>query len=214
MTKPNGATIRDLRRRKGMTLEHLARRAGISEKTLRSLEKDNTNTPHPETIASIAKALSVEPESLFPSSSSVKDEKVDISPIIGSLVQVSSIPSEYISPLAYLVLRDDQQRSLSRYQIYNEQVTIGRSANNTIKLSNALVSENHAVISVIGTRLRIRDLGSTNGTCVNGNPVSGRVDIKYGDIISIGPYTLELYTSDAESSRFPIHETGVIPKKW
>ncbi len=65
MAKPNGQLIRELRRRKGLTVIQLARRAGVAERTLRKLERDETEIPYPGTIASIAGALNTSPEELF-----------------------------------------------------------------------------------------------------------------------------------------------------
>jgi TolB-like protein len=65
MPRPDGRFIRDLRRRKGMSIDQLARRAGVAEKTIRLVERDKTDNPHPETIASLAGALGLQPEELF-----------------------------------------------------------------------------------------------------------------------------------------------------
>ena len=65
MSRPDGARIRERRRRKGLTVRALAERAGIAEKTLRRLERNSVETPHPETIRAVAGALEVDPESLF-----------------------------------------------------------------------------------------------------------------------------------------------------
>ncbi|MBN1653809.1 MAG: FHA domain-containing protein [Deltaproteobacteria bacterium] len=215
--KPDGATIRDLRLRKGLKVEQLARRAGISEKTLRLIEKNQTETPHPETVSVIAKALNVEPESLFPAPPPIGIETT-ISPFAVPVVdgiadRKSSLFSEAAPLLAYLILRDKQQMVLSRYRITSELVTIGRSVDNTIKLSDALVSENHAILSVSRSSIQIRDLGSTNGTCVNGQRITGRVEIRYGEPVAIGPYVIELLSPDTDPNAFPVHETGLIRAK-
>ncbi|MDH5670682.1 MAG: NB-ARC domain-containing protein [Myxococcales bacterium] len=65
MAKPDGRLLRELRRRRGLTITALAARAGVAEKTVRLLEHDATPTPHPDTIAAVAGALNVEPEVLF-----------------------------------------------------------------------------------------------------------------------------------------------------
>ena len=65
MTRPDGRLIRDLRRKRGMTTHQLAGRAGFAERTLRKLEHEQTENPHPETIAALAGALGVKPEELL-----------------------------------------------------------------------------------------------------------------------------------------------------
>lgn len=215
--KPDGATIRDLRRRKGMKVEQLARKAGISEKTLRSIEKNQTTTPHPETVSVIAKALDVETESLFPPPQTIGPETTATPfglPVVSEPTdrRVSPLPED--GPLlAYLILRDKKQTVLSRYRITSEQVTIGRSVDNTIKLSDASVSENHAIVTLQGSSIQIRDLGSTNGTLINDQPIKGRVQLQYGESIAIGPYLIELHSPEADPNAFPVHETGLINVK-
>jgi pSer/pThr/pTyr-binding forkhead associated (FHA) protein len=112
--------------------------------------------------------------------------------------------------LAYLVVRDEQQRLLSRYRIVTEQVTIGRSGDSTVKLTDASVSENHAVITLSTSCLQVRDLGSTNGTYVGGHRVEGRVTVQLGDTLSIGTYHIELLAPETDTDLIAVHETGVI----
>ena len=213
MSKPSGTTIRVLRRRKGMTLEQLARRAGVSEKTLRLLERDQTDTPHPETISAIAGSLGVAPERLFEPFQSNEifiDEGTLIKP---SKDRQPSAHSELGEPLAFIVVRDEQRRLLSRYRIVHQQTTIGRSVDNIINLSDALVSEYHAIIHLVGTHLQIRDLGSLNGIYVNGSRVNGRADIQWGDDIAIAPFHVELLSPHANPEGFPIHETDLMTRR-
>lgn len=64
-------------------------------------------------------------------------------------------------------------------------LTIGREDENGIRLNDERVSRFHAKIQEDGGHLILTDLGSTNGTRVNGHPVQMRV-VQYGDQISIG----------------------------
>jgi ABC transport system ATP-binding/permease protein len=66
-------------------------------------------------------------------------------------------------------------------------LTIGRDAGNAVHLAHPLVSRFHAVARKSGDKLFIEDLGSTNGTFVNGKPVR-RAGIADGDIVHVGPY--------------------------
>jgi pSer/pThr/pTyr-binding forkhead associated (FHA) protein len=68
--------------------------------------------------------------------------------------------------------------------------TIGRSKDNDIQIDNSGVSAHHARIVQEGERYFIEDTNSTNGTNVNGEPVSRR-ELKYGDMISIFKHTLK-----------------------
>ena len=64
-------------------------------------------------------------------------------------------------------------------------VLIGREAGATLKIANASVSRRHAVIEREGDKFIIADLGSRNGTFVNGVPVKRR-ELQHGDRVKIG----------------------------
>jgi hypothetical protein len=63
---------------------------------------------------------------------------------------------------------------------------IGRASNNDLVLADPRVSSRHAVVWVEGDRVRVEDLGSRNGTFVNGQRLSGPGDIRDGDIVDLG----------------------------
>jgi hypothetical protein len=65
-------------------------------------------------------------------------------------------------------------------------VTIGRGLNNDIVLEDPRISRQHAQIRFKSRRFLISDLGSTNGTYVNGTPVSTEQVLRDGDVVSLG----------------------------
>lgn len=65
-------------------------------------------------------------------------------------------------------------------------VTIGRGLNNDIVLEDPRISRQHAQIRFRSRRFLIADLGSTNGTYVNGASVSTEQVLRDGDIVSLG----------------------------
>lgn len=69
-------------------------------------------------------------------------------------------------------------------------VCIGRESDNDIQLLVAGVSRYHAKISFDGVKWSIADLGSTNGTKVNGVKITGETPLKSGDQILLGDQTL------------------------
>ena len=76
-----------------------------------------------------------------------------------------------------------------------ERVTIGRKPQNDIQIENLAVSSEHARIVSILNDSFLEDLGSTNGTMVNGNPIKKHI-LQNNDVIEIGKYTLK-FVSDA-----------------
>jgi pSer/pThr/pTyr-binding forkhead associated (FHA) protein len=73
-------------------------------------------------------------------------------------------------------------------------VTIGRDNGNSVQLPDTKVSKFHAAIRPEGGQWTLEDLGSTNGTTVNGNAVT-KVVLAPSDRIRIGPFDLCFETS-------------------
>ena len=74
------------------------------------------------------------------------------------------------------------------YNIDGNAVTVGRSVENDIQIHDNHVSRNHLVVKRAGRRYLVKDLGSGNGTLVNGHriPSGATVEVKEGFAISIG----------------------------
>ena len=70
--------------------------------------------------------------------------------------------------------------------------SLGRDVNNSIVLEDDFVSATHAALTYRGRAWYVEDLGSTNGTYVNGAPVDGLSPIAFGDEIQIGQVRLRL----------------------
>ncbi len=90
------------------------------------------------------------------------------------------------------VLEIRQADEVSEYPLTQPVTTIGRSEDNQVVLKSNLVSRYHARLELVEGVQNIYDLGSSNGTVVNGIEIEPRVphSIKEGDIIGIGGFTL------------------------
>lgn len=64
--------------------------------------------------------------------------------------------------------------------------TLGRHPDNTIQILDRIVSKNHCHIDLVNGQYVLKDLGSMNGTSVNGERVQGEQALKAGDEISLG----------------------------
>jgi adenylate cyclase len=64
--------------------------------------------------------------------------------------------------------------------------TLGRHPDNTIQLLDRIVSKNHCHIDAVENSYVLKDLGSLNGTFVNGKKVSGQTELKPNDTITLG----------------------------
>jgi predicted component of type VI protein secretion system len=78
-----------------------------------------------------------------------------------------------------------------------ERITIGRKPSNDIQIENLAVSGEHACIVTILNDSFLEDLGSTNGTMVNGNQVKKHI-LQNNDVIEIGKYKLQ-YVAEASA---------------
>ena len=73
--------------------------------------------------------------------------------------------------------------------------SLGRDVNNSIVVEDEFVSATHAALTYRGRAWYVEDLGSTNGTFVNGSPVDGLSPIAFGDEVQIGQVRLRLERS-------------------
>ena len=71
------------------------------------------------------------------------------------------------------------------YQDLDLPITVGREEGNDIQLNDERISRFHAKIQLDHDRMVLTDLGSTNGTKVNGEDIQLRI-LRYGDLISVG----------------------------
>jgi pSer/pThr/pTyr-binding forkhead associated (FHA) protein len=81
-----------------------------------------------------------------------------------------------------------------------ERVTIGRKPQNEIQIENLAVSGEHACIVTILNDSFLEDLGSTNGTLVNGNPIKKHI-LQNNDVIEIGKYKLKYVAEVANAGQ-------------
>jgi len=79
---------------------------------------------------------------------------------------------------------------LKEINLTKERTTIGRKPHNDIQIDNLAVSGEHAVIVTILQDSFLEDLGSTNGTVVNGQSIKKHF-LQNNDIIELGKYKLK-----------------------
>jgi pSer/pThr/pTyr-binding forkhead associated (FHA) protein len=93
------------------------------------------------------------------------------------------------SPRVQLSLKG---RLLSEVPFVGPQLRIGRMRENDVVVNNLAVSRFHAVLRREGDGFVLEDLGSENGTQLNGERVSGSVPITANDLVQLGKYELRL----------------------
>ena len=80
------------------------------------------------------------------------------------------------------------------YRLAKQATIVGRSDDADVHLIDEGVSRSHAALILDGERVRLRDLGSVNGTYRNGMRIVGEVVLDDGDKISMGSTTILKFT--------------------
>jgi len=93
------------------------------------------------------------------------------------------------------------------YALTEAQMSIGRSSINEIVLNDPEISRRHAQFSRHGNQYTIQDLGSTNGTFVNGQRCTGIVSLKDGDLIEFGD-TIRTRFLRRDTKPDPVYDPG------
>ncbi|MDP2793525.1 MAG: FHA domain-containing protein [Sulfurisoma sp.] len=88
---------------------------------------------------------------------------------------------------------------LKEIKLGKERMTIGRKPHNDIQIDNLAISGEHAVIITILNDSFLEDLGSTNGTFVNGQSVKKHF-LQNGDTIELGKYRLKYVNEVAQQT--------------
>lgn len=100
---------------------------------------------------------------------------------------------------AFLIFGSSDGQS-QKYELVDSEVVLGRSPNCHVVLDDKRSSRKNTSIRIRDGKYWIRDLGSSNGTQVNGVSVDSEVELQSGDRVRIGDteFTLQLFQPDYE----------------
>jgi len=107
-----------------------------------------------------------------------------------------------------LVMRRGPQPDRA-FDIQQENTSIGRDVTNDIVINDREISRHHLRLTRSGDTFTIEDLGSTNGTFVNGKGISGLTPLQDGDQVGLGEtvvLALEVASSDPPADLAPGEE--------
>lgn len=79
------------------------------------------------------------------------------------------------------------------FPLEGDQLIIGRDSSSGVPINDAEVSRKHSRMTFQGGKYVIEDLGSTNGTFVNGQRLVSAVVLKSGDVVSLGEQIVLMY---------------------
>ncbi|MDJ0975758.1 MAG: sigma 54-interacting transcriptional regulator [Planctomycetota bacterium] len=77
------------------------------------------------------------------------------------------------------------------------EIAIGRAREATLRIFDETASRRHARVFVRDGRVILEDLGSANGTVLNGEPIQGEAVLFHGDVIEIGEIQLRFVSAEA-----------------
>ena len=94
------------------------------------------------------------------------------------------------------------------FTLEGDQITIGRDSVNEVVINDAEISRRHARLTFQGGKYVLEDLGSTNGTFVNGQRLAGPRVLKPGEVVSFGEQIVMVF----EATNFDAGATVVSPR--
>ncbi len=96
------------------------------------------------------------------------------------------------------------------YELKVEKTTVGRIEDNAFQIAEPSVSSHHCEFLLRGNDVVVKDLNSTNGTFLNGQPVTGEAVVKAGQIVRLGQ--VEVRVEGAEPAKKVVDRTMIMPK--
>jgi hypothetical protein len=109
--------------------------------------------------------------------------------------------------MADLILEIVEGDDAGRQTPLEGSIEIGREGSTGLAIDDEQASRRHARVTAQGDQATVEDLGSTNGTYLNGQPIEGQRTLRPGDKLRVGLTVFELRTA-AEVQRQP---SAVIP---
>ncbi len=114
------------------------------------------------------------------------------------------------NPLFKLTMRQGP-RPDQTFELQKDVYTVGREAGNDIIINDAQVSRHHARLTLQGSAYVLEDLGSTNGTFVNGRRVSGPVSLSAGDMVGLGDTVVLAVSGAADAAVTQVGRVPTVP---
>ncbi|WP_438033169.1 protein kinase domain-containing protein [Sorangium sp. So ce204] len=178
---------------------------------LRALHKDPAKRPAADELAQALQRLA-------PS-----DERVGGAPLLSFCA--APTPSEdaefemattldMVPPVVVGVLLIAAGQGRGTYYAIASDVTIGRAVQCGLQLDSPSVSPRHTRLHVAGQVVTVEDLGSTQGTFVNGQRVREPVRLERGDALRVGDVTLFFVQRPAADAEEVRHRLATLDERW
>lgn len=110
------------------------------------------------------------------------------------------------TPPLVLVVNGPQGEEIRQYA--HSPITIGRDLGCDCTFEDSTVSTRHAILSFHHNQWWVEDLGSTNGTLLNGHPVSEAAVLTSNDLLRCGQVEMQVMIALADSKTQPVGSRG------
>jgi predicted component of type VI protein secretion system len=112
--------------------------------------------------------------------------------------------------LAKLLEHGEKPEQRREIAIEKEEFLLGRGADCDLRLSGAAVSRHHCLLRIRSGEATLSDLGSANGTYVNGQRIRSQTNLAHGDTLRIGDFQFSFALSCGSGLQWGA-DTGLDP---
>lgn len=116
----------------------------------------------------------------------------------------NTLPSKRVTWLLSGQLAEDQP--MRHIRVGASRFSVGRKPDASLSIPSQTVSRDHAELTVVDRGMLLRDLGSTNGTFVNGVRIEQPCTVHHGDLLQFGQVVFRVVQQSAESGPLTIQD--------
>lgn len=99
-----------------------------------------------------------------------------------------------------------QQKEKQKSVEIKDELTIGRSSEADLQIEDETISRIHCSIRKWGDEYYVKDMGSRNGTSVNGTPIDDVTRIASGDTLRVGSFKIQIDVPIGKGTETILHE--------
>jgi len=105
-----------------------------------------------------------------------------------------------------IMFKNDGQRK--DFPVTGPTISIGRGEDCDLRMPRLSVSRRHCELSLTDQEIKVRDLGSSNGTYLNNNRISEETGLKAGDRLAVGPVVFAVQIDGQPEEIQPVKTKG------